>query len=243
MVSFDGIPPRELSPVTVFARLMTVGALAVCLLPAQPPAGPREPLPPLTRDLAANPPYVPITGAGRLRWVVLSSVGPRSLAVGALNSGWRTAFNRPVEYGGTWEGFGRRYGLRQMGVATGSAIEAGLGAAWGEDPRYPRHTDPRFWPRVGHAVKMTFAARRPDGSTAPAYARMTANLGNNFLSNRWRADSESTVSAALIRSGFGIASRIAGNLFDEFWPTIRSLRSRPKTPAQQPLYGRPVNSR
>jgi len=112
--------------------------------------------------------------------------------------------------------------MRLTGVSTGNAIEASLGAAWGEDPRYIRSTDPRFWKRVRHAVKLSVYAYRRDGSVRPAYARAVGNVGNNFLSNTWRVESESSTQDALLRCVWGVLGRMAGNTFDEFWPDVRA---------------------
>jgi hypothetical protein len=66
---------------------------------------------------------------------------------------------------------------------------------------------------------MTFAAHR-DGDLAPAYARYVGISGNNFLSNPWRADSESGVGDACLRTALGFAGRMGGNAIAEFWPTL-----------------------
>ena len=71
------------------------------------------------------PNYQPTTGRDRMRWVTVSTVGATSLATGALSVGWGTLFNLPSEYGTRWEGFGKRYGMRLTGIATGSLMEAG----------------------------------------------------------------------------------------------------------------------
>jgi hypothetical protein len=97
-------------------------------------------------------------------------------------------------------------------------MEAGIGALWGEDPRYFRVPEYSFGARVKNTVKMTFLARRRDGNFAPAYARYIAYSGNNFLSNTWRADSEADAQHALIRTAEGFAGRLASNMWDEFWP-------------------------
>jgi hypothetical protein len=70
----------------------------------------------------------------RLAWFMNSTVGQKSLAAGIVSAAWGTALNKPKEYGPHWEGFGKRYGMRLTGVATGNAIEAELGGLWGEDP-------------------------------------------------------------------------------------------------------------
>ena len=132
------------------------------------------------------------------------------------------ALNKPEEYGPHWDGFGKRYGMRLTGVATGNAIEAGLGRAWGEDPRYFRSAESRPLLRLRHAAALVFVARRADGRTAPAFARYTGVVGNNFISNTWRVPSESTASAALTRSALGFAGRFVSNVFDEFWQDMRT---------------------
>jgi hypothetical protein len=163
----------------------------------------------------------PITAKQRIQWVVRSTVGPESLTGGLFSAGWGTLFNSPKEYGAHWEGFGDRYGMRLTGLAVSNTMEAGLGAIWGEDPRYMRDAGAPFDQRLGHAVKMTFMAQDRNGRLIPAYARMIAIPGNNFISNAWRADSEATVDHAFIRTGLGFLGRLSGNTFEEFWPDVR----------------------
>jgi len=166
--------------------------------------------------------YQPATGKDRMKWFVVSTAGPLSLlAAGPISAGFSTALNRPKEYGPHWEGFGERYGMRLTGVSTGSAMEAGLGALWGEDPRYFPSPRRGFGTRVKYVIRTTFVAPHRDGSWHPAYARHIGNVGNNFLSNTWRAQSENGVSNALVRCVFGVVGRMSGNALAEFWPDVR----------------------
>jgi hypothetical protein len=195
--------------------VLLFGAVLVRAQTGQPGAERRDPA------MASSPQtYGPITGKERLRWFVRSTVGPESLGGGLFTAAIGTARDKPVEYGPHWDGFGSRYGMRLTGVATGNAMEAGLGALWGEDPRYFRSESQSFKGRIGHVVLMTFAARRGDGQLAPAYARFVATPGNNFLSNTWRADSEATARAAALRTMWGFVGRMGGNAFKEFWPSV-----------------------
>jgi hypothetical protein len=172
--------------------------------------------------LAQTTPDESITNGERLNWFAKSTVGPASLTGGVISAGFGTLINRPREYGPHWEGFGDRYGMRLTGIATSNAMEAGLGAIWGEDPRYPRAGgNAGFGSRVGHIVKWTFVAQNRDGSVRPAYARYIAIPGNNFLSNTWREPSEATAGYALERTGLGFLGRMAGNTFEEFWPDVK----------------------
>lgn len=170
------------------------------------------------------PDYKPITGKQRFNWFVVSTVGPTSLLLsGPLSAAWGTAFNSPEEYGPHWEGFGKRYGMRLTGVSTGNAIEASLGAIWGEDPRYFRSPDRAFGSRVKYVIKTTFTAPGRDGRWRPAYARYAGNVGNNFLSNTWRVESENGAGDAALRCVWGITGKMAGNAFSEFWPDVKKM--------------------
>jgi len=161
--------------------------------------------------------YTPPAGSDRVRWALKSSFGWKSLGVGVIDSAWWTAFNSPEEWGGTWEGFGKRFGTRQAGVTMSNSFEAALGAVWGEDPRYLPSRRQGFWPRTGYALKTALLAYNRNGKLKPAYARYVGIIGNNFITNAWRPPSENNWDDALIRSGWGISSRMLSNLFNEFW--------------------------
>jgi hypothetical protein len=176
--------------------------------------------PPETESLDA--PYHAIEHRERLRWFLTNTVGPEHLAGGVISSAFGTAIDRPREYGPGWGGFADRFGMRLTGVSTGNAMEAGIGALWGEDPRYFRAPGEPFKARLRNVIRLTFLARRPDAGFAPAYARFIAVSGNNFLSNTWRADSEANNHDAVLRTLEGIAGRMAGNAFEEFWPDVES---------------------
>lgn len=199
-----------------------VGLLVVtpAIMGQEKPGNPKSATTPvLPRDQT----YQSISAKGRLRWFVKSTVGLESLSGGLISAAWGTGFDNPREYGPGWEGFGKRYGMRLTGVSTGNAMEAAVGALWGEDPRYFRAAGQPFGARVKNIIRFTFVAYRADGSIAPAYARFAANAGNNFLSNTWRARSESDSQHAVIRIGEGVLGKMAANAFAEFWPDAKRL--------------------
>jgi hypothetical protein len=169
----------------------------------------------------SDPLPLPITGKERVAWAVRHTVGTKSLVTGLFTSAIGTAENSPLEYGPHWDGFGKRYGMRLTGVATQNAMEASLGALWGENPRYFPSGATGFQSRMKHIVVMTFAARRGDGRLEPAYARFVAMPGSNFLSNAWRPDSTATTGDASRRTLLAFVSRLAGNAVSEFWPDVK----------------------
>lgn len=177
-------------------------------------------------------PYSSPTSKERMEWFLKTTVGPASLTAGVVSAGWGTLLNQPKEYGTHWDGFAQRYGMRLTGIATGNAMEASLGALWGEDPRYLRVAERPFKNRVWHVMKMTVTATNRDGIRVPAYARFIAIPGSNFLSNTWRADSEATINRAALRTIYGFLSRMSGNAWEEFWPDAkqRILKRDSRTP-------------
>lgn len=164
--------------------------------------------------------YRAITPRGRLGWFTRATVGPKSLAGGVFSAGFGTVINTPHEYGTSWTGFAKRYGMRLTGVSTGNAIEASLGAAWGEDPRYFHTVNQPFGARLRNVLDLTFRAYGTDGERHPAFARYIAVFGNNFASNSWRARSESDWQHAMLRSGEGFGARFLSDAFNEFVPQV-----------------------
>jgi hypothetical protein len=103
--------------------------------------------------------YRPPKGMDRLKWFRVQTAGPLSrLAAGSISSGRGTMLDKPKEYGPHWEEFGQRYGVRLTGLSTGTAMEAGLGMLWGEDPRYFPSPARAFGPRLKCGVGSTFVA-------------------------------------------------------------------------------------
>lgn len=191
--------------------------------------------PPLPQAERVSPPlvqpgqYQPVTASGRARWFAYTLVGPSSIAGGVISAAWGTGFDNPKEYGPHWEGFGKRFGIRLTGVSVGNATEAMLGAWWGgEDPRYFRAAGRPFKSRVGNILKFTVDSYHGDGSVGFGYARLAGNVGNNFLSNTWRAQSEADWQHAVIRIVEGVAAKAASNAFAEFWPDVKSHMHREK---------------
>jgi hypothetical protein len=179
----------------------------------QTPAGP-----PLTAGA-----YVPITSAQRADWIVDGTIGRRSLfAVGPLATVWQTGFNTPAEWGRGASGVAKRYAEREADVAISNALEAGLGALWGEDPRYIPSGRKGIWPRTRSAIKAIVLAQRRDGSLKPAWGRYAGNVVNNLIENTWLPPSMTTGRQTAWRSGLGLLGRLGGNVWEEFWPDVAS---------------------
>lgn len=186
------------------ALLLMVGCLMACSVAA----------------FGQNYEYPPLSATVRLRWFLKSTLGPTAIAGGAVVAGWGTLFDHPKEYGTHWDGFGERYGLHVSQSATSNAIEAGIGALWGEDPRYFPDAGQPFRTRLGHVIKYTFFTTNRDGRTMPAYAHYAAISGSNFISNEWRPPSQANATDAGEWIALGFAGRMASNALHEFMPDL-----------------------
>jgi hypothetical protein len=164
----------------------------------------------------------PMTARDRIDWIVVGTIGLKSLAVvGPIGTAWQTAWNTPEEWGQTWSGAGKRYLQREADVAISNTIEAGLGAIWGERADYiPSHKQ-GIKPRLGYALKTVFLAYRPDGHLAPAWGRYAGNTLNNLIENSWLPPSATTWQQTTWRSASGFGTRALGNVWEEFWPDAK----------------------
>ena len=219
---------RSARAFAITAALICAGMVIACPgafgQDGEKPDAPDKPQGPVEQNLkviSAQAPYEMISGRQRIDWAVQQTFGPESLLVGTLTAAIGTGRDTPPEYGPHWDGYVKRYGMRFTGIAASNTIEAGLGALWGEDPRYVRNQNLTFKKRIVNVFLLSFTARNRDGKLVPAYARYIAIPGNNFLANTWRVSSESTTSAALSRTGYGILGEIASNAWSEFWPDVK----------------------
>jgi hypothetical protein len=159
----------------------------------------------------------------RLQWVIESSVLPTNILGDAIAAGIGTGIDSPHELGTHWTGFQKRYVNTMSTSLLGNGIEAGLGAAWGEDPRYvPAAPGTPLKGRVMRTVKWTILASNRDGEMRPAYARFVAIPAAAGLSNVWRPESETDFDHFAARTAFGFAGHLGGNAWNEFWPDVKN---------------------
>jgi hypothetical protein len=167
-------------------------------------------------------PWAAITLSQRLAWFDEKTFGIYNLAGAIPGAAFNTLRDSPKEAGSHWSGFGERYGVSVSTNGLSNAMEAGLGAAWGEDPRYFRAgAGNSFKSRLGHVVKWTVMAPDRNGDMRPAYARIAAFGGSSFISDAWREPSDATTNAGFTRFGLAFAGRMGSNTFDEFWPDFK----------------------
>jgi hypothetical protein len=176
-------------------------------------------------DVVVEPaPLAAVTSWQRLKWFDEKTFGVWNLGGSLPVAAWETLADKPRAAGPHWEGFGERYGVSLSTSAVSNAMEAGLGAIWGEDPRYRRDGEAAsFKSRLGHVVKWTVVAPGRNGDLRPAYARFIAFSGSSFVSNAWREPGDTDAGHSLERIGFAVLGRMGSNAFDEFWPDAKRM--------------------
>jgi hypothetical protein len=172
--------------------------------------------------IAEVAPYAAVTAWQRLGWFDQKTFGVPNLGGSLPGAALQTLLDRPREAGPHFEGFAERYGVAVSTNAVSNAMEAGLGAVWGEDPRYRRDgAGVSFKSRLGHVVQWTVVAPDRNGELRPAYARFVAFTSSSFISNAWREPSDTSAEHSFARIGFGLLGRMGSNAFDEFWPDAK----------------------
>lgn len=179
----------------------------------------------LAQDPSPPPPapslYVPASAGDRIKWVVEGTASLPVLGVNTVDAAWSTHIGRPREWGGGLKGFAHRFGDEEAYATVEDAIEAGVGAAWAEDPRYRRSGEGNPWRRLRHAMTATVLAPRRDGHLAPAWGRFSAIAAATEIENTWLPRSLRTPGETAWRVGDDLAGRALSNVWDEFWPDVR----------------------
>jgi hypothetical protein len=139
-----------------------------------------------------------------------------------FGAGIDQARGAPQQWGGGFEGYGKRFGSRYGQFVIQKTIQSGTDAILGYEPRYDYCHCKGFWPRTWHAVQRNFVTynrteveKRPQiGSYGGAFA---AGL---IASETWRPEQENAWKAGGInvaaQAGYGALS----NWLQEFAPDI-----------------------
>lgn len=108
------------------------------------------------------------------RWA-MNALGPSTVAGDFTSAAWgQWVTDQPPQWPDDDEGYVKRLGVAAAGTAITETSLSLLSAAFRQDARYHRCPCRGIGPRLGHALKMTFMARRTDGSAAFSVARVVS---------------------------------------------------------------------
>jgi hypothetical protein len=167
--------------------------------------------------------YQPLTGKERWQlywsqnyWSMGAYVGPVFSAL-VLDQ----ASGSPQEWGGGFEGFGKRAGSHILASIIQGNVQAGLAAPLREDVRYISAGRGGFTHRVLHAIAFSFLTYTNHGRTTLNIANLTGYYAATAITTEWVPIHESTGKYILTRGSEQIGLAIPVNILQEFWPDIR----------------------
>ena len=146
-----------------------------------------------------------------------NAVGPSAIAGNLVGASWRQwVTEEPPEWDDDWAGFGKRFGAGSLTTFVGETSLALGSAAMHQDPGYYRSPRTGAWTRMRHAVRMTFLARRPDGSAAFSPAKTLSPFAGPLVTQTTVYPDRSDWKAVLASGAYGLLITAAWNAAREF---------------------------
>ncbi len=142
--------------------------------------------------------------------------GPVALGRYALVAGIQTASNEPEEWGGKWEGFGRRFASEIGRSAISNTIRFGLEESFKYDSKFYLSRDKKNSARFRNALLSTVAARDKNGKRVFAFPKLAGNVTSNIVANTTWFPERFGVKDGLRSSAISVGIEAGINLFREF---------------------------
>ncbi|MGA8044462.1 MAG: carboxypeptidase-like regulatory domain-containing protein [Terracidiphilus sp.] len=121
------------------------------------------------------------------------------------------------EYGGGWEGYGKRYGAAMANHVTGNLLgRAVYPVLFHEDPRYFYKGKGSIMSRSLYAMSAAVVARGDNGRWKPNYANVLGNFSAGAISNAYYPPSDRGVTLTLLNGLAETGADAASNLIREF---------------------------
>ena len=177
--------------------------------------------------LPKDVPYRPLTNEQRWRLFVNQSFSLKGgawfgYAFGAAQGHWR---NRPAQWGQGARGYFSRVGDVVGRGTISNAIENGMDAMVGYDPRYARCKCEGAGRRLAHAFSWSFITYDRQGRKVFNYPKLTAAWASEAIGATWQPGTRWQVRGY---QGMGeqLAFNAMFNIFAEFTPEVKKLLRR-----------------
>ncbi len=172
--------------------------------------------PPTAPPLSQPNAYVRPDAKKRFNRYVNSVVGPFAIARQLAGAGISTWRNSPVEWGGQWEGFGRRVASNFGKNTIKQTTIYGLDEAFRLDSHFYRSKNKSVGKRITNALISPVTARKPDGKRVIGFPRLIGTYSASIIAaETWypsRFDYKDGLKNGTISLGFNAAF----NLVKEF---------------------------
>jgi hypothetical protein len=201
----------------LLAPLFLAAAVSAAAQTTPQPQATPEPARDQTASVASSSkPYVRPDASKRRKNYVNSIFGPYALARTVVGAGISTARNSPEEWGGQWEGFGRRVASGFGRNAIKQTTIYALDESFKLDSKFYRSDKRDFGSKVKNALISPLTARKPDGRRVFGFPRVVGTYTAAIVAaETWypkRYDYKNGLRSGTISLGFNAAF----NLFKEF---------------------------
>lgn len=175
-------------------------------------------MPPLVVDkpVPTATPYIRPDANVRFKRYLNDTFGPVSIAKTVATSGWSTWRNDPDEWGGQWEGFGKRAASNMGKNVIQQTTIYGLDEALRFDSHFYRSTKRDTGSKIKNALLSTVTARNKNGKRVIGIPRIVGTYGANIIATEtwypgrynWRDGARGAT--------YSLGVNAAYNLFKEF---------------------------
>lgn len=166
----------------------------------------------------------PLTGAERWKLIFRNDVAsPGAFFRTVGPSLGQQIRNRPVEWGRTGEGFGRRLGMNFATITVQDVVQSGTAALVGRDPRYQRCECKGRVRRVGQAISGLVLSADRHGVRGFDPSNLISAYVAGYVGASLYPDPYSRPVKGAQLGHMQVGQVVIGNLFTEFGPDLKRL--------------------
>ncbi len=150
-----------------------------------------------------------------------NSISVHTVVWSTLGSLIGQADDSPTGYGVGGLGYPKRLGSSLARESSGEFFGTFvIASALHEDPRFFPEYNPTLKHSVKHSVRRLFVTRNDAGGNVVNMTGLLGPLLGEGLANVYWPDRNRTAGDTLFRYGLDLVSRVAGNIFREYWPVV-----------------------
>jgi hypothetical protein len=173
--------------------------------------------------------YKPLTGHERWQqWVREDGAGPLLYLDAVGIATFKQTINSPTEWGRTTNGYLRRTGSSLASDVIQNSITDSLAAVAGTDTRYFACACSGFFPRSGHAIKMTLFTYTSHGHLMLDVPQLAGAYGSSMIKAEWYPASHDPLVQGVQDGHISMGLNAGINILLEFSPEFKRLLHLPK---------------
>lgn len=170
-----------------------------------------------SRPVAESAGYRFPSGREQLKGWALNAFGPSAVAGSVVSAAWgQWVIDEPPEWPGSGRGFAQRFGAASLTTAITETSFSLLSAASRQDTRYYRCPCTGLGPRLAHSIRMTFMARRPDGSAVFSVAKTVSPFVGPLVTRTTIYPERYTCGDGALSGAYSLLMNAGWNLAYEF---------------------------